>query len=174
MAIQAPHPSSFVLLLLVPLVLWRIYSRVRRLVGRQRLSRVRPWVTLTLFPMLVALLAYASRHEAERLAFLVLGLAAGGALAAFGLKRTKFEATPEGLFYTPNLHLGIALSLLFVGRIAYRIFEIYGLRTALPDDLSGFAVSRLTLAMFGLLGGYYVTYAIGLIRWRGSVTTTPR
>src|SRR3954471_6408230 len=107
MAVPSPHPSSFVLLLLVPLVLWRMYSRIRRLVGRQRLSRIRPWLTLTLFPALLALLGYAARAEPERLAFLALGVASGAALGVFGLKRTKFEPTPQGLFYTPNLHLGI-------------------------------------------------------------------
>jgi len=169
--VPAPHPSTYVLFLLVPLIVWRIYSRVRRLVGRQRLSRVRPWITITVFPLLALLLALAARSRPERLGFLAGGLVAGACLGVYGLKRTRFETTPQGIFYTPDLHLGIALSLLFFGRIAYRVFEVYALRSAAPNDFSGFAASSLTLGVFGLLAGYYVRYAVGLVR-RGSATPT--
>ncbi len=33
--------------------------------------------------------------------------------------------------------------------------------------------SPLTLAIFGTLAGYYVTYAIGLLRWRARVALQP-
>jgi hypothetical protein len=83
------------------------------------------------------------------------------------LKKTKFEPTREGLFYTPNAHLGIILSMLFVGRILYRIFAVYLVATtAKPRDPSDFMGSAATVAIFGLLAGYYITYAIGLARWR--------
>ena len=32
-----------------------------------------------------------------------------------------------------------------------------------------FAHSPLTLSIFGLLAGYYIAYAIGLVRWRFAV-----
>jgi hypothetical protein len=135
------NTPAIVLLALAPLVLWRIYARVRRMVGRQRLSRMRPWTPLCLFPILVALLALASlQHPLER--------------------------TAQGLFYTPNAYLGSALSLVLAGRILYRLAELYagGLPAAgVPAD---FARSPLTLAIFGTLAGYYVAYAIGLLRWR--------
>ena len=31
----------------------------------------------------------------------------------------------------------------------------------------------LTMAIFGTLAGYYVTYAIGLLRWRARVSARP-
>ena len=163
-------PSAF-LFLLVPLVAWRMYSRARRLIGRQRLSRVRPWITLGIFPVIAFLLAWLTWGEPLRLLWLAAGGVVGVPLGLFGLARTRFEPTPQGLFYTPNVHLGIALSLLFAGRIAYRLVEVYAFRTALPADFSGFAVSTPTLCVFGLLAGYYMTYAIGLVRWRRAVTT---
>jgi hypothetical protein len=82
------------------------------------------------------------------------------------LRKTAFEATPQGLFYTPNAHIGIALSLLFVARVAYRLIEIYMMDPTTPRDMNDFARSPLTLAVFGLLAGYYIAYAAGLIRWR--------
>src|SRR4051812_18445710 len=158
------NTPAIVLLALSPLILWRIYSRVRRLVGRQRLSRIRPWVSLVLFPLLVLLVALVVRHHGVALATLGGGLVIGALLAMYGLRLTRFERTEQGLFYTPNAHLGIALSLLFVGRILYRLIEVYA--DGVPAGGSDFVRSPITLAIFGTLAGYYVYYAIGLLRWR--------
>jgi hypothetical protein len=148
------------------MVAWRVYSRFRRMVGRQRLSRVRPWITLAIFSTVLVLLAYAARAHFDRLGWLAAGLTAGGLLAAYGLRLTRFEPTPQGLFYTPNAYLGIALSLLFLGRIVYRVAEVYAITTAAKPTAPDFARSSLTLAVFGLIAGYYVTYAAGLMLWR--------
>jgi hypothetical protein len=160
------NTPTIVLLALTPLVVWRIYARVRRMVGRQRLSRVRPWVPVVLFPVLVLLLAFASRQHPLALASLAGGLLAGSLLALYGLRLTRFEPTAQGLFYTPNAYLGSALSLLLVGRILYRLVEIYADGLAAADIHSDFARSPATLAIFGTLAGYYVAYAVGLLRWR--------
>jgi len=162
-------PSTIMVLVLVPLIIWRVYSRIRRMVGRQRLSKIRPWITLTVFPLITAMLALAALLHPERLTLLAGGLAVGMVLAVYGLRRTKFEVTPQGYYYTPNAHLGIALSLLFLARIAYRFIEIYMLNPAVPRNMQEFGSSPLTLGVFGLLAGYYVGYAIGLVRWRWSV-----
>jgi hypothetical protein len=157
------------MVVLLPLLAWRAYSRFRRMVGRQRLSRLRPWITLAIFPALVLVLAYFSQGQAERLWWLAAGLLAGASLGVYGLRRTRFEPTPEGLFYTPNAHLGIALSLLFVARVVYRLVEVYALRPGMPAGAQDFVRSPLTLAVFGLLAGYYIAYAAGLVRWRRQV-----
>lgn len=163
---QAPGASTVTLLVLLPLVAWRVYARVRRLVGRQRLSRIRPWITLVVFPAVVLLLGLASHAHPERLGWLAGGLVLGALLGVFGLRKTRFEPTPAGLFYTPNAHLGIALSLVFVGRIAFRLVEVYAIEPGVPHGMDDFARSPLTLAVFGLLAGYYIAYAVGLVRWR--------
>lgn len=165
---QSPS-SNLVLAVLLPLIMWRVYARFRRMVGRQRLSRIRPWITLAIFPTLAALLAYAARAQPERLAWLAGGLAAGALLARYGWKKTVFEPTPRGLFYTPNAHLGIALSLLFVARIVYRFVEVYAIDRAGSHGAADFMQSPLTLSVFGLLAGYYIAYAVGLARWRQRV-----
>lgn len=158
----APSAPSLWLLVLVPLVAWRMYARFRRLVGRQRLSRVRPWISLTLFPALLLLFAYLARSSTYALAALGGALVLGGLLGRYGLARTAFQVTPKGFFYTPHAPLGIALMVLFAGRILYRVYEVMSAGPAAAD----FARSPLTLAVFGLLAGYYVAYAMGLVRWR--------
>lgn len=171
---MTPSPSTVTLLVLLPLLAWRVYARFRRMVGRQRLSRVRPWVTLSIFPALIVLLCIATQSHLERLWWLAAGLSLGSLLGVCGLHKTRFEPTPQGLFYTPNAHLGIALSLLFLVRIVYRFVEVYALEPTLPHGMDDFARSPLTLAVFGLLAGYYIAYAIGLARWRFRVLRAKR
>jgi len=159
---QTPAPAVIAFLVLLPLLAWRIYSRIQRIVGRQKLSRRRAWSTLTVFPVLIAALAYAAHANPQALVGLASGLAGGAVLAAYGLRLTRFEVTPEGLYYTPSAHLGIALSLLLVGRILYRLVEV----SRSEPVAASLSLSPLTLLVVGLLAGYYMAYAIGLVRWR--------
>ena len=160
---------SFLAVGIIVLLAWRVYSRIRRMVGRQRLSRARPWITLTVFSLIIVLFTASTLPHPERLAWFIVALACGGALSVYGLRLTNFEVTPQGLFYTPNAHLGIALSVLFAARVVYRLIEIYAFGTAPQPASPDFVRSPLTLAIFGLLAGYYIGYAIGLLRWRFAV-----
>ena len=161
------HPSTLLLPVgVAALVVWRLYSRVKRMVGRQRLSTVRPWLTVCFFPLLTALLLLRSLFHPDATLALVAGVAAGVALGRYGLRLTRFEHTPAGLFYTPNSHLGVALSLLLLARLGYRAVQLYLTSESLQQGSVTFARSPLTLLIFGALAGYYVTYAVGLLRWR--------
>lgn len=171
---QAPTSTTLTLLILIPLIGWRMYARFRTMVGRQRLSKARIWIRLILFPIILCLLAFSARAHADRLWCLAGGVALGALLGVFGLRKTSFEPTKNGLFYTPNAHLGIALSLLFVARIVFRIFELYSTSTVMPQGGDDFSRSALTLSVFGILAGYYITYAIGLARWRQRVLKTAK
>jgi hypothetical protein len=169
--------TTVTLLALLPLIAWRLYARVRRMIGRQRLSRIRPWVTLVAFPLLLAFLVlavFAVHGQPQRLVWLALGWVAGIALAVFGLKRTRFEATPEGLFYTPDTHLGVAISLLFAGRVVYRIAQLLIVGPPPAGQPDPFTTSPSTLALIGLLAGYFMGYAAGLLRWRFAVRRAAR
>ena len=66
-----------------------------------------------------------------------------------------------GHFYTPNTHIGIALSVLFVGRIAYRYIVRNDPVTA-PNHAPLFQ-SPLTLLIVGLTVGYYIVYQAGIL-----------
>ena len=171
---MAPHHPPLLLSLGIgALVCWRLYARVRRMVGRQKLSSGRAWATTVFFPLLVLLLALGALTHPLALAALAAGLALGAGLGAYGLRVTTFETTPQGRFYTPNAHLGIALSLLFIGRVVFRLVQLYWLMDAADPSGADFARSPLTLAIFGTLAGYYVAYAIGLIRWSRRTDTAP-
>lgn len=168
------HPSALIPLALLPLIAWRMYRRVRRLVGRQPSVARRHWSAAVLFPALLLLLGAGALNgptPQKALVALGAGAALGIALGVIGLRTTRFEVTEQGLFYTPNAHIGIALSLLLAVRVLYRLFQ--GFEGAFMQA-SGFATSPLTLLAFATLAGYYASYAIGLLRWRASVPSPVR
>lgn len=148
-----------------------MYARIRRLVGRQRSVLRRHIATLIVFPLLTVMLALSALRHPLSLVTLSGGLLAGIALAWWGLQLTRYETTAEGYFYTPNAHIGIALSLLFIGRILYRIVQISAL-SGPQVQFSGqdFSRSPLTLLCFGTLAGYYIAYAVGILRWRNKAS----
>ena len=166
-----------VTLAIVALIGWRLLARIRRLIGRQRLSAVRPWITVTLFPALIALLVLGSHTSVVLDGWLTLGVTLGIALGLIGLRMTRFEAAGDGLYYTPSAHVGIALSLLVVGRLVWRFLFTgaggAGLATA-GGPAPPPALTPLTLLLLGTLAGYYVTYALGLLRWAARNRGAPR
>lgn len=143
---------------------WRMYARIRRMVGRQRFYPRRPWVTVTVFPILLLSLSTGAYTLPATGFALLAGIGIGVALGLYGLQLTKFEDAGDGLHYTPNAHIGIALSVVLAARIVYRLAPaILHAGTVPPPDQM--AKTPLTLAIIGMLAGYYVTYAIGLLRW---------
>lgn len=168
MAVPAFHPSMFAMFGIITLLLWRVYSRIRRMVGRQTLSPRRLQITLVVFPLLLVLLMLTSLTYPLNAVYLCVGAAAGALLGVYGLGLTRFEVTEKGLFYTPSSHLGIALSLIFAGRVVYRLVSMQMTEASSISPPTGFASSPLTLLIFAVLAGYYVSYAIGLLRWSRS------
>jgi hypothetical protein len=142
-------------------IAWGVYRRIRRSIGRQRLRRGRLWFSLILFGGLSLLLVLSSLVHPALLESIGGGLLLGSVLGWFGLRLTRFESTNQGHFYTPNAHIGIALSFLLIGRIAYRLWVIDDLASAAnhPPPMQ----SPLTLFLFGLLAGYYIVYYLGVL-----------
>ena len=161
-------PAAVGIAVAVPLVAWRMYSRIRRMIGRQRSKAWRHWTAAIFFPLLLAMLGMAALARPASAAILAGAIVAGVALAVWGLKLTRFEKTPEGIFYTPNAHIGIALSTLFLMRVLYRFYEIATM-PAPPRGAPGmqdFARSPLTLVVLGMLASYYAAYAVGVLLHR--------
>src|SRR5436305_9909154 len=88
--------------LIIPFIAWRIYSRVRRNVGRQPLAPRKLKVSIIAFSIITVLFALGGLFFLPALGGLAGGLALAVPIALVGLKLTKFEDTPQGKFYTPN------------------------------------------------------------------------
>lgn len=149
--------------LVVPFIAWRVYVRFKRNVGRQPFKPRRLAVRIGFFSLITALLALATLNHLPALGGLAGGLVAGAALAFVGLKLTRFELTPEGEFYVPNTYIGIGLTLLLVGRIAYRVMVLYVSSPTMEGPPPGLFQSAATLVVFGLSAGYFIAYNTGLL-----------
>ena len=152
--------ASVVPILFGGLIAWSIYRRVRRNIGRQPLRPVRITISIVIFALVSLVFLSLSFNSPRLLLGLGGGLLLGGLLGFVGLRLTKFETTDAGHFYTPNTPIGVAISVLFVGRMLYRFWAVRDTVTA-PHSPPPFQ-SPLTFFIFGLTAGYYLVYYIGL------------
>ena len=172
MAVHASTTTTLIVLL--PLLAWRLRSRYKRLIGRQRTSRYRPWVVMGIYALLLGLVSRAVWGQPHALQALAGGLGAGWLLACWAWRQTRLEPTPQGLYYTPHTHLGIALLALFLARIAWRVVEIIWLLPESQAGLHAFVASPLTMTVFGLMAGHNTGYALALFLWRRRVLAAKR
>ncbi len=150
----------------VALTVWIVYRRIRRNFGRQRLSERRLYIRTAILAILGALLLRGAIGDPRMLASLLGGCATGAMLGFFALRHTTFESTPEGRFYVPHTYFGLGVTALVLGRVLYRILQIYqgAAATSDPNPFGAIQRSPLTAAVFGLLIGYYVLFNLGVIR----------
>jgi hypothetical protein len=59
-----------------------------------------------------------------------------------------------------------------VGRVIYRMIELYSAGAA-SQGSPDFVRSPLTLAIVGVVFGYYAMYSAGLLRWRIKARSAP-
>jgi hypothetical protein len=156
---MSSHNSTTILI--IGIFAWSIYRRVRRNIGRQPLRPRRAIFSIVILSVISVLIVGTSLQNINLPLGFAAGLLLGALLGLVGLRLTQFETTDEGHFYTPNTHIGIAISVLFVGRIAYR-FIVLGDAATAQNSLQPFQ-SPLTLFIFGLTVGYYIVYQTGIL-----------
>jgi hypothetical protein len=140
---------------------WSIYRRIRRNIGRQPLRPRRAITSIAILSLVSVLIVGTSLQNINLPLGFGGGLLLGWLLGLAGLRLTRFETTDEGHFYTPNTHIGIVLSVLFVGRFIYQ--HIMAGNAGIPQNPAMPFQSPLTLFIFGLTVGYYLVYQTGLL-----------
>ncbi len=148
-----------------------VYRRFRRSFGRQPLRPVRMWIRIALLILLGCSLLPAAFKSGQFLLAELAGALAGLALGFWGARHTRY-ATYEGrLHYVPHTYTGVAVSLLFVGRLVYRGVEWYSQNgelgsagAASPGIAPSMVRSPLTVALIFVVVGYYVCY-YAMVLW---------
>lgn len=165
----AVHPSTLTPLFFTAAIGVVYYRRIRRQFGRQPYQHKRAlartvFLSLVLCGLLVAAVALPNVGLA-----IVGGLLAGALLGAAALRFTDIEASDGARWYTPNPWIGGALSLLLVGRLAWRwgqgAFSQGGAQVAAN-------ASPLTMGLMSALVAFYVVNGAGLA-WRMRELATP-
>ena len=158
-------PAPAIAAIVLPIIVWRVYQRVKRLLVRQKSARWRHRLSVLVMLVLLVFLGMHVQDDSLALAGMAAGMGAGAGLGILALRRTRFEQVDDDFYYVPDAIVGIVVALLFVGRLLYRGYEIYTLG---PMGVAHFASGPLTLGIFGVLIGYYALYNGGLLRWRAS------
>ena len=139
---------------------WLYYRRIRRSFGRQSWQPKRTIARLVLVSLVAASLVCAAVFLPHVGAGIGIGAVAGGALGVFALKHTHAQAVDGQRFYTPNPWIGGGLSLLLLGRLAWRWSQ-----GALIGDGAQVVqqASPLTLGIAATLIAYSLVYTSGLL-----------
>ena len=153
------------LLVLAPLLVWRVYNRIKARMTRQRSIVSRHYTGVLVFGAMIAVPAAQLLHQPYSLGALVVGAVFGIGWSVWALTRTRYEDTPQGYFFTPAARLGILMAMVLVARVLYIGVEIYanqgkGIPAPRLTD------SPLTMLCVGLTAGYFGYYSAGLLRWR--------
>jgi hypothetical protein len=127
-------------------------------------------VRIGIFSVLSMVIGSAVVVYLPSLAALGGGLLLGIPLALLGLHLTKFELSDHRKFYTPNTAIGVALTVLFVGRVGYRLFVLYAAPPMDGMPPPSLFHSPLTLLIFGVTAGYYIAYYAGILQRARSET----
>jgi hypothetical protein len=164
---MAPHFSMP--LIMIPLVIFAIWRRVRSQFGAQPIRRNRMMLRIVVFVVLGGLVGSFALRDMPLLEGFGGGVVAGAALGLLGLQLTKFQIDPvKGDCYVPNPYIGGLITVLFLARLLYR----FAMLSPQMQDPTGatppihgpdIGQSPLTLAVFGLLVGYYICYFAGLL-----------
>lgn len=104
--------------------------------------------------------------------FDAIGIVLGGIIAYYAIRTTSFEWRKGAWFYRPNPWIGVFLLVLFVGRIAYRVYQ--DALFAATASANGTVTNQAQLATYSqepftaiilfTLITYYVAYYTFLIR----------
>jgi hypothetical protein len=154
--------------LVAALVMFGVYRRLRRSFGQQPLRPVRMKVRIATLLIIGTLLLFGAGHSAQFIFAVLAGATAGILLAIWGAFRTRFLWIETQQYYVPHTYTGIAVTALFVGRLAYRLIQVYGAMHAAKSagnqaaeqvfTTNAMFRSPLTLGLFFILMGYYVCY----------------
>jgi hypothetical protein len=167
--------------LFAALLVFAVYRRLRRTFGPQPLRPVRMIVRLVLFVVIGCSLMPLALRSTEFLTAVLGALVFGVGLGVWGARRTRFLNRGDRLHYVPHTYTGIAVSLLFLGRLGYRIVQLYtgdhaaALAASPADPAQGFAPvsmvqSPSTIGLLYVLIGYYVCY-YGMVLWKSKRIT---
>ena len=169
--------------LFAALIVFAVYRRLRRSFGRQLLRPGRMTFRLVLLAVVGCALLPMALRSAQYLWAELAGAALGISLGIWGAERTRFVMYDRQLHYVPHTYTGIAVSLLFLGRLAFRLVQVYaGVQVPHAADASGAYVadtaspslafapasmvrSPLTVGIFFVLAGYYLWY-YGSVLWK--------
>jgi len=140
------------------------YGRMRRRAQALPL-RVNAWMLLLLALPLFLSSAWIGEFWAPGArSHALVGVGVGLAVGVLGLLMTRFEDTPQGLYYTPRAWLVLLLTAVVAIRIGLGLWQLWARWHSAYTAEDWWASQASLFAVAGLLLGYYLAYTWGLKR----------
>ncbi|WP_274649212.1 hypothetical protein [Paenibacillus humicola] len=169
------NSQNLIIALIGAFIVYRLYLRIRRNLGWQPLNSGRMKFVMTLSTVVGCLFLAAGAGHPVSLVSDLAGIALGIALACLGAAATRFERRGVLWHYRPNTWIGGLVSVLFLGRILFRIYEMTALGS--PDAAAHGAAAAGGLSAVGydpsapwssglmlIMFAYYTVYSALLFR----------
>ncbi|NRD78165.1 DUF1453 family protein [Bacillus sp. BRMEA1] len=160
------------ILVIVIIIAFMLYRRVRRNIGWQPLNQGRLMFRIVLFIIIGALFLSEGILHPVSLISDVVGLVLGGILAFYSVNLTVFEQREGRLFYRPNIWIGSIVTALFIIRFIYRFYTMFtsgmvsgvqqGQTNGWQSMYSG--SNSWTAGLMLIMFAYYAIYYMILIR----------
>lgn len=175
--------SAIPILLIVALLGWSMYRRVRRTVGWQVLVPRRLRNRAVVFAVVAVLLLTQAALDVRIAIFDAVGVVLGAALVYLAIMTTGFQQRGTEVYYRPNMWVGLGLVLILIGRVVFRLVYVYQDLGSLQSVQQGGSInsSQLSYAndpyivsVFFLLCTYYIGYNLWLIRRHRQLVTNRR
>ena len=168
------HYGWAIIVVVVMLLAFVLYRRGKRLIGYQRFNERRTLVRTLIMGALILFVLASYIHLPDPM--LQYGSAAAGfvlgALVALpALRYTQMGRDEKGVWYVPNLYLGIGLIALLIARFIYEYVVIFPqirhqVQTAVEQKGAvpmSIASQPILHAVLFLVLGYYLLYYAGIL-----------
>ncbi len=168
------HYGWAIIVVIVMLLAFVLYRRGKRLIGHQRFNEWRTLVRTVIMGVLILFVLASYLHLPDPV--LQYGSAAAGfvlgvVVALLALRYTQMGRDEKGVWYIPNLYLGIGLIALLVARFVYEYMVIFPQvrhQVRMAVEQQGTVPMAITSqpilhAVLFLVLGYYLLYYAGII-----------
>lgn len=170
--------QQIIILLVVLFVGYRIAKRIKGNFSWTELRAGRLKTRILLFAVIGAVFLAEGGFSAIGLVSDIVGVLIGATLGVVGASMTSFEQRGAETFYKANVWIGSFVTALFIGRFAYRFYEMYdasrhgGLN---KDSMNMYATgSSWTSGLMLIMFAYYIVYYFLLMRHRGRTVSSLR
>ncbi|WP_052487035.1 hypothetical protein [Gordoniibacillus kamchatkensis] len=150
--------QTIIPILLGIFILYRIYLRVRRSFGWQQLNPGKMGTTIIVLSVIGLLFLIVGGLHPISLISDAIGILFGVSLAYVGASLTRFEQRNGSWHYRPNTWIGGIVTLLFFGRLIYRIYGIFTTTSGGGLDRLQAMAGGWTAGLMLIMFAYYVVY----------------
>ena len=163
---------SYSIIIIIALILFSIYRRVRRNIGWQLINQGNLVFRTVLFFIFGLLFLTEGVFHATSFISDLIGILLGFILAYYGVSLTSFEQREGRLYYRPNIWIGSILTVIFLARFISRFYGLFtggalgGLQSGQTNGLQniGSIGNSWTAGLMLIMFAYYAIYYLVLLR----------